>query len=99
MGLSQIKEGLPNEVLMQLMSNETVYYFSYITASGGCGGSGKKQNYWICLTDKRVLYKTKVVEGNAYVEKDGILPFEKISFLRFQNHKKLKDVEILKDFN
>jgi len=81
MMLTAITEGLPHDLVMQLMPDEAVYYFSYITASGGCGGSGEKQDYWIGLTDKRVLYKTKVMEDKSYVEKDGILPFEKISFL------------------
>lgn len=81
MTLNPIKEGLPSDLAMQLLSNETVYYFSFIALAGGCGGSGKKDNYWISLTDKRVLYKTKVMEGKISVEKDGILPFEKISFL------------------
>lgn len=81
MSLTAITQGLPTDLTMQLMSSETVYYFSYIAASGGCLGSGQKQNYWIGLTNKRVLYKTKVMEGKSYVEKDGILPFEKVSFL------------------
>jgi len=81
MELKPIEEGIPSDLNMQLMSNEKVYYFSFITSKGGCGGSGKKENYWICLTNKRVLYKTKIMEGKVYVEKDGILPFEKISFL------------------
>ena len=81
MGLIPIKEGIPSELSVQLLSNESVYYFSFIATKGGCFGGGKKENYWICLTDKRVLYKTKVMEEKMFVEKDGILPFEKISFL------------------
>jgi len=80
MALTPITNGLPNDVTMQLLPNETVYYFSYLSAKGGCL-SGQKQNYWIGITDKRILYKTKVMEGKEYVEKDGILPFEKVSFV------------------
>lgn len=79
--LKPITEGLPSDLVSQLLKNETVFYFSFIASTGGCGGSGKKENYWISLTDKRVLYKTKVMEGNVFVEKDGILPFDKVSFL------------------
>ncbi len=81
MALNSITDGIPSDLAMQLTSNEKVYYFSFISTTGGCFGSGKKDNYWIGLTDKRVLYKTKVMEGKVFVEKDGILPFEKISFL------------------
>lgn len=81
MALNSITTGIPSDLAMQLTSNEKVYYFSFISLTGGCFGSGKKDNYWIALTDKRVLYKTKVMEGKVFVEKDGILPFEKISFL------------------
>ncbi|MDF2551545.1 MAG: hypothetical protein K0R77_820 [Chryseobacterium sp.] len=87
MTLTPVTNGLPNDLTMQLMSNETVFYFSYITETGGCGGSEQKQNYWIGLTDKRVLYKTKIMEANSYIEKDGILPFEKISFLEVSEAK------------
>lgn len=81
MTLKPVEEGIPTDLSLQLMSNEKVYYFSFIVSKGGCGGSGKKENFWICLTNKRVLYKTKIIEGKAFIEKDGILPFDKISFL------------------
>jgi len=77
-----IQEGIPDELSMQLMSNEVVYYFSYIAFKGGCGNSGSRENYWIALSDKRVIYKTRVIEDkNNFVEKDGIIPLEKISFI------------------
>ncbi len=86
-----ISNGLPNELEQQLMSNEKVYYFSFITSTGGCSSSQPRQNYWLALTDKRVLYKTKVTElrGNTshLVEKDGILPFDKVSFIEVSEGK------------
>jgi hypothetical protein len=33
------------------------------------------------LTGKRALYKAKVTEGKKTVEKEGVLPLEKISFI------------------
>jgi hypothetical protein len=85
MSLTEINEGLPSEVARQLMSTEKVYYFSFIAFKGGCGSSEQKQNYWLALTDRRVMYKTKVSEAKGkaenFVEKDGDLPFEKISFI------------------
>lgn len=85
MNLKEIKEELPNEVKMQLMSDEKVYYFSYIAFKGGCGSSGEKDKYWIALTERRVMYKTKVTEtngnSNISIERDGDLPFDKISFI------------------
>lgn len=86
-----IYEGLPDEVSSQLMSKEEVYYFSYISYKGGCGSSGARQNYWIALTNKRVLYKAKILEEKLkYVEKDGILPLDKISFVEVSEVKDTK---------
>ena len=85
MALTEINEGLPIEVTSQLMSNEKVYYFSFISSKGGCGSSGEKEKYWLALTEKRVMYKTQISEGDnkntSYIEKDGDLPFNKISFI------------------
>src|SRR5215217_3475848 len=85
MTLSEITGGLPGEVTSQLMATEKVFYFSFIAFKGGCGSSGHKENYWLAMTDKRVMYKTKVAElhGKAeiFIEKDGDLPFDKISFI------------------
>ncbi|RXZ80981.1 hypothetical protein EBB07_16205 [Paenibacillaceae bacterium] len=82
MSLTAITQGLPDDLSMQLLPNEVIYYFSYIAFQGGCGSSSSRQNYWIALSNKRVIYKTKVMEGSKnYVEKDGILPLDKISFI------------------
>ena len=85
MPLEEINIGLPSDLTSQLMTTEKVYYFSFIAFKGGCGSSGHKENYWLAMTDKRVMYKTKVSELKGkienLVEKDGDLPFEKISFI------------------
>lgn len=92
MSIKEISEGLPLEVKSQLMSNEKVYYFSYIAFKGGCGSPGEKEKYWLALTDKRVMYKTKILQGDSkstsYLEKDGDLPFSKISFIEVSESKK-----------
>lgn len=76
------------------MNTEKVYYFSFIAFRGGCGSSGQKENYWLALTDKRVIYKTKVAELKGklenLIEKDGDLPFGKISFLEVSEAKEAK---------
>lgn len=82
MSLTEITAGLPSDLTMQLMPNEVTHYFSYISFRGGCGSSGSRENYWIALTNRRVIYKTKIMEDNKnFVEKDGIIPLEKISFI------------------
>lgn len=85
MSLTEIATGLPVDLSQQLMSNERVYYFTFISFKGGCGSSTPKQDYWLALTDKRVMYKTKVLEvnskANISVERNGDLPFDKISFI------------------
>jgi hypothetical protein len=85
MALTAIISGLPGDVTSQLMAGEKVYYFSFISFSGGCAGKGQKENYWLAMTDRRVMYKTKVSELKGkiqnFVEKDGDLPFDKISFI------------------
>lgn len=85
MALTAITSGLPGDVTSQLMAAEKVYYFSFIAFKGGCYSKGQKENYWLALTDRRVMYKTKVSELKGklenFVEKDGDLPFDKISFI------------------
>lgn len=82
MSIVPITAGLPGDLTSQLMPNEVVYYFSFIAFKGGCGNSGARGNYWIAVTNKRVLYKTKVMEGKKnFIERDGILPLDKISFI------------------
>jgi GYF domain 2 len=76
-----IKEGLPDDLMNQLMPNESVYYLSNIAFEGVKGSNQSIINYWIALSNNRVLYKARVFETTGYVEKDGILPFDKISFI------------------
>ncbi len=92
MKIKEISEGLPSDVKNQLMPNENVYYFSFIASKGGCGASGEKNKYWLALTDRRLIYKTKILsessKSNSYVERDGDLPFKKISFIEVSETKK-----------
>jgi len=85
MKLTVVEEGLPEELKEHLMDKEKVHYFSYITYKGGCLRSSSREDYWIALTNKRVIYKAKVseIEHNItkVVEKDGIIPLDKISFV------------------
>lgn len=74
---------LPISVTSQLLQNENVYYFSFLVLKdeGGCCGSSSRGDYWIALTNKRILYRTKVKEDNntKLVERNGVIPFEKVS--------------------
>jgi len=82
LAVQEIKEGLPEDLTSQLLPNEKVYYFSYISFKGGCGSSSSRQDYWISITNRRVIYKTKIQEEtNKIVTRDGILPLEKVSFV------------------
>jgi len=102
MALIEITTGLPTEVTSQLMATEKVYYFSFIAFKGGCGSSEKKENYWLALTDRRVMYKTKVSETKGkvegFVEKDGDLPFDKISFIEVSEGQEAKGCSTQKAF-
>jgi hypothetical protein len=75
------RETLPIGLVNQLMTNEQVFYFSYISYKGGCFSSSTKDEHWISLTDKRVLYKARVADASKTVEKEGTLPIEKVSFI------------------
>jgi len=75
------KETLPQELSSQMLPNEDVYYFSFISYKGGCLSSSSRDEHWIALTNKRVLYKAKVTEDTKTVEKEGVLPLDKISFI------------------
>jgi len=75
------KEELPSGLVSQLLPNEDVFYFSYISYKGGCFSSSSKDEHWISLTNKRVLYRAKITETEKTVEKEGVLPIDKISFI------------------
>lgn len=75
------KDTLPQDLSAQLLPNEDVFYFSYISYKGGCFSSSSKDEHWIALTNKRVLYKAKVTETNQSIQKEGVLPIDKISFI------------------
>lgn len=74
-------ENLPEQVYSQLLTDEEVYYFSFIAFEGGCGSNKTRTDHWIAITNDRVLYKTKVRENNKLLIKDGIIPLKKISFV------------------
>jgi len=75
------RDELPNDLVIQLLSSEDVFYFSYIAYKGGCLSSSSKDEHWIALTNKRVLYKAKITDTGKTVEKEGVLPLDKISFI------------------
>lgn len=81
-------ESLPNELIAELLQNEDVFYFSYISYQGGCFSTSSRDEYWIALTNKRVIYLTKVMDINGrnhlYTKRHGIMPFEKISFIEIK---------------
>lgn len=81
MTLITIEEGLPEELTIQLMSDEKVHYFSYISYEGGCLSSSSRDEHWIALTNKKVIYKAKLIEEAKTIEKNGILPLPKTSFV------------------
>ena len=90
MDMNTIEESFPDGLKDQLLGNEKVSYFSYISYKGGCLSSSSRDEYWIALTNKRVLYKAKVKEEdtNTFIEKDGVLPLDKISFIEVTDVKK-----------
>ena len=90
MDMNTIEESFPDGLKNQLLGKEEVSYFSYISYKGGCLSSSSRDEYWIALTNKRVLYKAKVKEEgtNILIEKDGVLPIDKISFIEVTDVKK-----------
>lgn len=79
-------KALPLSVTSQLLRDEKVYYFSYLILEnkGGCMSSSARADYWIALTDKRLLYKAKVKNNDEHVqliEKNGIVLLDKIGSL------------------
>jgi hypothetical protein len=79
MPLELKREGLPSDLIKQLSADEKIYFFSPVDFKGGCLESGGKGNYWAALTDKRLLYHAKVKEGDAYLEREGILNLKNIT--------------------
>lgn len=95
MALIEITSGLPVEVTSQLMRTEKVYYFSFIAFQGGCGSYKQKENYWLALTDKRVIYKTKVSELDSIMQnllkKMATFHLIKFPLLKFRKDRKQVD--------
>jgi hypothetical protein len=79
MPLELKREGLPSDLVKQLNADEKIYFFSPVVFTGGCLEGGSKGDYWAALTDKRLLYHAKVKEGQAYVEREGILQLPNIT--------------------
>ncbi|MFA5267547.1 MAG: hypothetical protein WC379_06210 [Methanoregula sp.] len=84
------REALPVGLATQLLPSELVFYFSYISYKGGCLSSSSKDEHWIALTNKRVLYKAKVTETEKTIEKEGVLPIDKISFIEVTDVRETK---------
>lgn len=80
----------PAEVTAQLLEGEHVEYFSYIAQKGGCLSSSSRDEHWIALTNKRMFYKALVrsPEEKRTVERDGLIPLEKISFVEVTSAEK-----------
>ncbi|MDD4127519.1 MAG: hypothetical protein PHV39_07525 [Methanomicrobium sp.] len=73
--------GLPDELLKQLYTDERLCFFSPVAFKGGCLSFSKKANFWVALTDKRLLYHAKIKEGRAYAEREGVIKIRNISSL------------------
>lgn len=97
--LKIIKEELPIGIKSQLLIDEDVYYFSYITSKGGCLSSSSRDEYWIALTNKRAIYNTKIFENEKTVERNGILPLEKISFIEVSDKKVSSGCSSVQSYN
>ncbi|HIH04076.1 MAG TPA: hypothetical protein HA263_09620 [Methanoregulaceae archaeon] len=87
MELATITEGLPAELTNQLLPSEAVYYFTYLSRSGCLSNSWSKSDFWLALTQKRLIYKTNVVVNNIKSIREGVLPFDKISFIEVKDTK------------
>jgi len=70
----------PMDLTSQLGVGEQVRFFSYLATKGGCFGlAAKRDEYWIALTDRRILYRAMVRDNKQTIERDGLIPFDKIS--------------------
>jgi len=76
-------KSLPNDLTVHLSKGENVVYFSFISYTGGCGTTSNREDYWIAVTNKQILYKAKIFDktNNSFTEKEGILPIDKVSFM------------------
>ena len=98
MPLKPITEGLPEDFASQLTPNETAYYFSFITLTGGCSGNGEKENHWIGITDKSIVFKTKVMDGKKLFEKEAKIPFDKIGLIELSESQDAQGCRLKKGF-
>lgn len=73
----------PAGVESQLLPGERIEYFSYISQKGGCGSTTPREEHWIAMTDRRILYRALVreLEKNRTLERDGLIPLDKVSLI------------------
>lgn len=79
------RDRLPKELNDLLEDGEDCYYYSPVAFKGGCLSFVEKTNYWVALSDKRLLYRAKIKTSDStvqhYYEREGTIPFEKISHI------------------
>ncbi|MEA3189492.1 MAG: hypothetical protein QOD77_74 [Thermoplasmata archaeon] len=80
----------PADLTNQLGSSEQVHFFSWLATKGGCFGlATKRDEYWIALTNQRVLYRAMVRDeaNKRTIEREGMVPFSKVSGIEVTNVK------------
>ena len=70
----------PADLMGQLGQGERIQFFSYLATKGGClGMGGTSSRYWIAMTDRRIIYSAMVQDQNKTINRDGMVPFPKVS--------------------
>ena len=80
MSLQDITNKIPGHLRKNLLENEVAYHFAFTDTKGGCRSKKSAKSY-VLISNNRVIYDASVKEGEKYVQSNGSIPINKVSFV------------------
>lgn len=77
MTLHDVTNSLPDELRLQLLQGEIVYYFGFMDQAG----EGDEGRMWMVISNRRVMYDASTYTGVACKRTSGSIPIEKVSYV------------------
>lgn len=80
MPLQDVTNKIPGHLRKNLLENEVAYHFAFTSRKGGCL-SRKSAKSFVLISNNRVIYDASVKEDEKYVQSNGSIPINKVSFV------------------
>jgi hypothetical protein len=80
MALKDVTNKIPGHLRRNLLENEVAYHFAFTDTKGGCLSKKSAKSY-VLISNNRVIYDASVKEGESYVQSNGSIPINKVSFV------------------